>query len=387
MIRLEKYKGAKTRYTCPACNSKGEFTRFVDDGGNYLPDNVGICNRASKCGYRYTAKQFFADNPEATIGLKFSKGKKQRRVNYGFADKTFSKATQTPRTAFDVIPFEHLNATLGNYENNAFVQFLIELFPDCIKEIKAALEMYFIGSTKLGKTVFWQIDQNNRIRTGKIIAYDSASGKRRKDVNINWIHSELKRLGKLEKDFNLMQCYFGQHLLLENPAKLIALVESEKSAIVGNLCFPEWLWLATGSKQNLTIERLQRLGTRPIILFPDADGYNAWQQIGAQARQHGLNVSVSDWIETEATDEQKTEGFDIADYLELQQRGIKQTNAFFDSYNSKLAHVLEDESLFADFNSILDEQKAILVYNGLSEIEAETQITKLENLRNIVIGV
>jgi hypothetical protein len=238
-----------------------------------------------------------------------------------------------------------LKATLGNYDRNAFVQFLLNLFPDSDEEIQKALMQYFIGTTKLGKTVFWQVDQKKRIRTGKIIAYDATTGKRSKDVKPNWIHSELKRLGRLENDFNLMQCFFGQHLLLENSDKLIAIVEAEKTAIIGSLWFPEWLWLATGSKQNLTIERLQRLGTRRIILYPDADGFQQWQTITHKARRQGLDVRVSDWIETEATDEQKAEGYDLADYLIQQQRAVNEYNEFVDAHNLRIdEQILELEN-------------------------------------------
>jgi hypothetical protein len=94
--------------------------------------------------------------------------------------------------------------------------------------------------------------------------------------------------------------------------------------------------LATGSKQNLTIERLQRLGTRRIILYPDADGFQQWQTIAHKARRQGLDVRVSDWIETEATDEQKAEGYDLADYLIQQQRAVNEYNEFVDAHNSKI---------------------------------------------------
>jgi transcription elongation factor Elf1 len=86
MIQLEKYKGTKSRHTCPACNQKNQFTRFVDDAGNYIADNVGICNRSSKCGYRYTAKQYFADNPTGSKFVK-TRSKKRSNSNYGFAEK------------------------------------------------------------------------------------------------------------------------------------------------------------------------------------------------------------------------------------------------------------------------------------------------------------
>ena len=62
---LEKYRGISTRYTCPQCGRKHTFTRYIDteNNNNYLSDNVGKCNRLDKCGYHYTPKQYFTDNP------------------------------------------------------------------------------------------------------------------------------------------------------------------------------------------------------------------------------------------------------------------------------------------------------------------------------------
>ena len=65
-----------------------------------------------------------------------------------------------------------------------------------------------------------------------------------------WAHSELIRSGLLKTDFNLNQCFFGEHLLLNNK-KPVAVVESEKTAVIASICFPEFVWLAVGSKQNL----------------------------------------------------------------------------------------------------------------------------------------
>ena len=62
---LEKYRGLSTRYTCPRCGRKHTFTRYIDteNNNNYLSERVGKCNRLDKCGYHYTPKQYFADNP------------------------------------------------------------------------------------------------------------------------------------------------------------------------------------------------------------------------------------------------------------------------------------------------------------------------------------
>ncbi|HLM59878.1 MAG TPA: PG0870-related protein, partial [Pyrinomonadaceae bacterium] len=177
MIQLERYKGTKSRHTCPACNQKNQFTRFVDDAGNYIADNVGICNRSSKCGYRYTAKQYYADNPQ-NKKADFKKSKKRSNSNYGFADKEPSQNLAKVSKA-DYIAPEHLTATIGNYDRNAFVQFLFDLFPDCSEEIQSVLKMYFVGTYE-NSTCFPYLDRLNRVCRGKLIRFNPATGNRLK---------------------------------------------------------------------------------------------------------------------------------------------------------------------------------------------------------------
>ena len=66
--------------------------------------------------------------------------------------------------------------------------------------------------------------------------YNPSTGKRIKDETIpgriNWLHTTLKRCHQLPKDWQLTQCLFGEHLLPQRPDKTVALVESEKTAII-----------------------------------------------------------------------------------------------------------------------------------------------------------
>ena len=63
--QLDRYRGRSTRYICPQCKRKQSFTRYIDTYNNneYVSDNVGKCNRIDKCGYHYTPKQYYTDNP------------------------------------------------------------------------------------------------------------------------------------------------------------------------------------------------------------------------------------------------------------------------------------------------------------------------------------
>ena len=63
---LEPYKGVSTRHTCPNCHRKSCFAKYIDTEKQIsFPDYVGRCNHEQKCGYNYTPKMYFDENPIA----------------------------------------------------------------------------------------------------------------------------------------------------------------------------------------------------------------------------------------------------------------------------------------------------------------------------------
>ncbi|MBK7097578.1 MAG: hypothetical protein IPH58_03415 [Sphingobacteriales bacterium] len=197
--------------------------------------------------------------------------------------------------------------------SNNFLIFLNSLFgTDATESLK---ERYKIGSSKHwnGATVFWQIDHFGKVRTGKIMQYDATTGKRVKEPYrlIQWVHTALNL-----KDFSLSQCLFGLHFIAENGSenKPIAIVESEKTAIIASVFLPKYIWMATGGKEGLTAERLQPLAGRKVILFPDLNGFELWKE----KAKHLINVSditVSDYLQKRVSESEVKQGYDLADYL------------------------------------------------------------------------
>ena len=395
MYKFELEKGSK-KYDCPACSNK-RFVRYVNaETKDHLSYDVGRCDREGKCGYHRKPKEYFADNPSFRTGQNghYKKGKNKRITNGSLPNKNGSQRStdaQTIRIKPDYIDKSVLLWTLANYEQNAFVSFLLNLFPNCFDAVQKAVKDYRIGTTKTGKTVFWQIDQKGKIRTGKVIAYDAATGKRRKDVFPNWTHAILKKKNLLHKDFNLKQCFFGTHLLKAETEKAVAVVEAEKTAVICSICFPQYVWLGAGSATNLSYEKLCRFRDRQIVLFPDANktAFDRWQKIAVKARAKGLNVKVSNLIEKRGNEAEKANGDDLADYLiDEQIDRLEKQNAFANLYNAKLEKVLNDEKMLNDIETILDEQLAVLIVGGkLSETEAESRIMNFDNLREIVLSV
>lgn len=172
------------------------------------------------------------------------------------------------------------------------------------KRLDEMLADYHVGHSKQGMTIWWQIDEKGRVRTGKMMLY-KADGHRDKDArySFDWVHSALsRRFDKMRhvidegpyphpELFNpdkqeMKQCLFGLHLLNKykmNTEQTVHIVESEKSAVImaisyGNHC--KDVWMATGGIENLTREKLKPLidQHRRIVCYPDRDGIQKWEQ-------------------------------------------------------------------------------------------------------------
>lgn len=156
----------------------------------------------------------------------------------------------------------------------------------------------------------------DRCRTGKVMKYDPETGPRIKDPDvpgrITWVNSLMKQSGQLPADWELSQCLFGEHLLLEHPGMPVALVESEKTAVICSGLMHQYLWLATGGKSCIN-DRLLVLQGRKIIAFPDNDGFQDWTTKLAKYPQ--LGITVSPILQQNATAEDLEAHIDIADWL------------------------------------------------------------------------
>lgn len=288
---LEPYKGPATRHTCPACGRKRSFTRYIDtQTGQHLADHVGRCNRELNCTYHMKPREFFAEQGHTP-------------AHYPAPQRKQSKSAIQPPS---FMPLEVFKASLGNYGNNNLVEFL-----QCILGQPLAqqlVERYYIGTHNhwAGSTVFWQVDEQYRIRAGKVMLYDFGGRRiREPHSHVSWVHS----IGQME-GYKLSQCLFGQHLLRGN-TKTIAITESEKTALIAAAYFPQFTWMATGSCSNLNADMLRPLAGQSIILYPDLDAIDKWAAIA-----EGMdNCSVSRILKDYATDAEVAAGLDLADYL------------------------------------------------------------------------
>ena len=220
------------------------------------------------------------------------------------------------------------------------------------EQMQRAAQRYRLGRSRDGGVIFWQIDLLGQIYDGKIMHY-RPDCHRDHSRHPDWVSNLLKRhYLKDEPDLAAQiptaHCLFGTHLLTttdftdtlttnctnltgqteKNPLnpfhlwsnKTVAVVESEKTAVIMSERYPECLWLATGGLNELTPQKLFPLRGRRIILFPDTDpegkAYATWYRIMLQAqRLLGHPIHLSPLLEQHATPEQKARKIDIADLI------------------------------------------------------------------------
>lgn len=306
----------------------------------------GICYKCFGCGEK-------GNNPVDFI-MKHDKLPFQEAVNKvltlaglsniefnEWTKKTFSKNKEKSRdlSNFSTVPKDLFKKSLQLDKNviqiaksNKFIKYLLKLFGP--KITINLISKYFIGTSNhiftdkaypgyksdSGSTIFWQKDIHGKVRTGKIMLYDSDSGKRLKEPfnHITMVHSKLRQTG-----FKLKQCLYGEHLL-KNNSKPVALVESEKTAIIASIYFPRFTWLAVGGKENLNLKNCKVLKGRNVILFPDLNAFESWSEKAIEFSSIGY-FQVNDCLEKKSIEfanennielsKLKKAGFDLADLL------------------------------------------------------------------------
>lgn len=226
---------SKNIFKCFGCGKSGDVIDFV----------------MSHKGMTYTqAIQWISDNQNIQVDA--------NHVIEQFVEPEPSFMTQ-----------ELMQSSMG-YVNN-FSKWLFSLYP-----VTPPLGHY-IGSSKhwKGAVVFWYVDYQGRVRSGKIMQYDPETGKRVKVPKplVTWVHRALRL-----RNYTFATCLFGEHLLKTRPNDPVCIVESEKSAIVASIAYPTNIWLASGSLTNLTYARCKVLEGRNVTLYPDVGAEDRWRE-------------------------------------------------------------------------------------------------------------
>ena len=201
------------------------------------------------------------------------------------------------------------------------------------EQMVSAACRYRLGVSKLGGVIFWQIDQEERVRDGKVMYY-RADCHRDKQHNPTWVSALLRKRDPFPgSPHETSHCFFGTHLLTESyfkshteiteiterpkgqieitddtdyflntdfmdykdyaakaapaqpvpealsvisvisvcPKKSVCVVEAEKTAVIMSELYPQYVWLAAGGLGEVQAEKFRPLRGHKVILFPDTD--------------------------------------------------------------------------------------------------------------------
>ena len=219
------------------------------------------------------------------------------------------------------LPFDMVTSREDGREENTLVTWLRNGigWDHCQRQrISKVLKAYHLGTNRRnGMTIFWQIDEQQRVRTGKMMLYRQ-DGHRDRDTryNFDWVHSALSRhrdakTGEITYDPpypfpNLfdpskqepIQTLFGMHLLnAYGQTGQVNIVESEKTAIIMAIAYGNHsgdVWMACGGLEMLSRERLAPIikQHRRIVLYPDRDGIDRWRAKGENLRYDRLHINA-----------------------------------------------------------------------------------------------
>lgn len=253
-----------------------------------------------------------------------------------FKDKPKSKPRdyqlQTEALPVFVLPMSMYERSTKGLYNDVLVRWIYQHHWDASQRGRIAnvLAAYHIGTatTKNNEqfTIFWYLDESGNLCTGKMIRYKYNGHRMKKEDGIknatDWIHAWLFRSDaspQYDREKNdWKRTYFGMHMIDMVPDATINIVESEKTAVIMAIAYgnPQRdLWIACGSKTNLTREKLKPLidRQRDIVLYPDRDGVEAWKDTAEAIGYDRLRVNdepVTSWWRPE--DGEKA---DIADVV------------------------------------------------------------------------
>lgn len=249
--------------TCPQCGRKS-LVRYVDtqQGCQYLNDMVGRCDHEQSCGYHYRPSDYFRDRPWLREP----------------SDMALPKPVFVPKEQ-PLIPLDRTLVLRSQSQGSTFWQWLSHRVAPQLsvskEEVQRLSQQYYIGTTRQGDVIFWQIDHQQQVHTGHIMRY--LPDGHRTDWQ-SWTHFRLQKRGLLPKDYQPPKCFFGEHLLPQRPDATVCIVESEKTALIMALQQPEHLWLATAGCGGITSEKTQCLQGRHVVLFPDSGCYDKWSR-------------------------------------------------------------------------------------------------------------
>ena len=246
----------------PCCNKLNKDGKFANY--KHLPEIFGYCH---SCGTTNLPPSLYKDEKgEEYIWnvIKNSFEPIRSQLYYNQVSQTYynsviqhEKNIAICNKANKYLQKELVSRFFNHKPENNLLQYLRNIYGN--KKVDLIKKMYFIGTSKDGGTVFWNINQNQKVQKAKV-SYYTSDGRRTSHFKVPYKNEE-----------GYYSCLFGEHLIenTKNIDKPIILVESEKTALVCAIHLPNYIWLSYGGINGLTENKLDVLIGHKVLLVPD----------------------------------------------------------------------------------------------------------------------
>lgn len=260
---------------CPKCGRKS-FVPYIYIWSNQVLDpSCGRCDHEQSCGYHLTPAEFLRENPSV---------KKE-------SFSPMSKVEPTIITFCSLAEWQGRQAREKSMESE-FAQGLLNFFDT--EKVAEAIRLYEVQAIGIGRqTAFPCISAEGKVTDVMVLGY-------KPDLHRNHIcfhyYGEQQEKEKLKttypNGYAYSPCLFGEHLLIFDTEKNVGIVESQKTAVICSIVFPQMLWLATCGCGNFSLSKCRPLKGRRIFVYPDKGSEDKWGKIVENLQRYGYNATL-----------------------------------------------------------------------------------------------
>lgn len=294
--------GSKTE--CPECHKKKCFSLYVvKDTGEEIDPRCGRCDHEQSCGYHLPPREFFRLHPSHPA-RRYSRGNDGSHPWNDTCTHTARIARSIQYTEPTVVDFGTLTQwdarqTVESALECDFAQGLRNYFD--METIAEAISRYHIQSVSYYRnTAFPCINAEGKVTDVMTLAYGSDL---HRTGNVYHYYGSKDRIAQLKAThpggYKYNPCYFGEHLLPLHPDRNVALVESQKSAVVCSMLLPGMVWLATCGSSNFTASKSLALKDRRVFVYPDKGMAEKWGKTVRELQSGGYNIHLRTIMEEE----------------------------------------------------------------------------------------
>jgi len=284
--------GSKLKRTCPWCKAKKRFSPYIDATTGAVLEGFGRCDRINSCPVHHK-------RPEGGVKSVFRR-----------------PPPPPPRRQSH---FLHPSVLEQLDQPNIFHRWIRDRFgEEALDQVLLRFPIYSYPELGHDWVVWMHADADGKLHTGKMMRYEIRDGEPRRVRSRyanDWLHKKVSD----EVGMTYTQTLFGGHSLACFPSFKVGVVESEKTAVIASIYFPEMAWVSVGSESLLTAydgscSIMKSVRRREVVLFPDLGAEDSWTAKMLTLRKHGIDCSISS-LRGIASEAEVDDGLDFADFL------------------------------------------------------------------------